>query len=165
MQIHSFYATVLFWIFFMPAFAQTAPPSHVDPAASFAPLVSLEPGHAKFIPVRPLDQLSQDEMAQFRQLWTHLGAGDVPPYPKAGTGELLDLVAQRAKELRAREVLIVIADIDEAGRVTHVQPRRYSDDQLLKAVTWLLVDTPFLPARCNGQPCKSTFPLIARVPK
>lgn len=129
---------------------------------SFPPLATLSPEHSRSIPTKPYSALSAQEMAAYKRMWTGVGPTDEPPYPVAGTGEVLQLALERARELNAREDLIVVADVDENGQVTQVRPRRYSDDQLIKSVTWLLVDTKFQPARCGGTPCKSQFPLVVR---
>lgn len=129
---------------------------------SFPPLAALAPEHLKLIPTKPLHALSVYEMSTYKQLWKGTGPGDEPPYPIEGTAEVLNLALERARQLDAQEDLIVVAEVNESGQVTSVTPRRYSDDQLLKSVKWLLVDTVFKPARCNGTPCKSSFPLIVR---
>lgn len=129
---------------------------------SFAPLAALAPEHARSIPTKPYRALSAQDMAGYKQLWPTAGFADEPPYPVEGTAEVLQLALERARELNAREDLIVVADVNEQGQVTDVRPRRYSDDQLFKSVTWLLVDTKFQPARCGGTPCRSQFPLVVR---
>ena len=130
-----------------------------------APLVALQPDHQKLLPSGPSDTLNTEETAAYRKLWATLSSADTPPYPTKGFAELQSVIRQYAVDVGAKETLILSAELDATGQVTDVRAVRYQDDQLLKRAVWGVVDTPFSPALCTGVPCKSTVPIIVKVPR
>jgi hypothetical protein len=129
------------------------------------PLVALKPDHQNLLPLGPPHALNASEISAYRKLWTNLASTDTPPYPEKGFGELIEVIRQYAMDVDAKETLILRAELNSNGQVTDVRSIRYQDDQLLKRAVWGVVDTHFVPALCAGVPCRSTVPIVVRVPR
>lgn len=135
------------------------------PGPMLPPLVALQPAHQSLLPLGPPHTLNASEISGYRTLWKNLGSTDTPPYPKNGFGELIGVIRQYAVDVGAKETLILQAELDSSGQVTDVLSVRYQDDQLLKRAVWGVVDTQFVPALCAGVPCRSTVPIVVKVPR
>jgi hypothetical protein len=145
--------------------ASAAQSAGADPLARFPSLVPLEPSHQALLPSEPWSALSPAKIARYKTLWSGLDEHDVPPYPLEGFEELLGVIRQHAKDVDAREVLMLVVELDSEGAVVKVKPARYSDDQLLERANWAVIDTRFSPAQCNRIACASTLPIVVKVPR
>lgn len=104
-------------------------------------------------------ELSEADKAYVRGWYESMKPGDEPPYPANGLKPVLEKVAAVQQKLRVEGLLELDATIDTAGRVTSVKAWKSPDPELTRLVATILVETPFKPAVCDGQPCRMDFPM------
>lgn len=156
-------------LFFWSAGAALLLPAAVSAAGTGAEVfpvhVKLQAAHQSVLPLGPWATLDATQVERYRALWPGLGEAYRPPFPVLGFGELLESLRAAARDVNAREVLMLTVQLDESGTVLNVDTQQYSDDQLVKRAVWIVVDTKFQPALCKGAACASRVPVVVRVPR
>ena len=85
--------------------------------------------------------------------------GDEPPYPERGLRPMVEAMMKIQGRLGYEGDLHLDATVDPDGRVSAVKVLRSPDSELSRLAATVLVDTPFKPALCGGQPCRMEFPV------
>lgn len=145
----------------LTATAQDSPPQYTlkrSPAPG-----SLDPRVGATSPDLPLNrryaQLTEGEKAIVRGWYEPLRPGDEPPYPERGLRPMVEAMMKIQGRLGYEGDLHLDATVDPDGRVSVVKVLRSPDAEMSRLAATVLVDTPFKPALCAGQPCRMEFPV------
>lgn len=120
-------------------------------------------GRADGLPLnRRYAELDAAEKALVRARYDNMSAADEPPYPAEGLLPVFQTV-QTAAKLPQVGQLTLVADVDSAGRVQHVDVFGKVDAEFARFAARVLTATPFKPALCAGQPCNHQFVLKMQI--
>lgn len=120
-------------------------------------------GRADGLPLnRRYAELDPAEQALVRARYENLPAADEPPYPAEGLLPVFMRVQTGAK-LPAVGQLTLVADVDAAGRVQHVDTFGKVDAEFARFAARVLGATPFKPGQCAGKPCNMQFVLKMQI--
>lgn len=143
--------------------ACAAPPPGAFVQKADAPQTGSHIRRARFLSDIPMDksyaQLSAEQQALVRALYSDLPADAEPPFPKEGMGAITTELEKAMRVIPAAGVLVAVANVDAAGVVQSVSFYKTPSQDMAQAVSRILVSTPFKPGLCAGQPCAMTYPL------
>ena len=143
------------------ATAQEAPPQYTLKRAPAPGSLNTRTGATS--PDLPLNrryaQLTEGEKAIVRGWYEPLKPGDEPPYPAAGLKPIVEGLVKAQQRLLVEGELFLVATVDSQGHVAAVKAYKTPDPEMTKLVATILVETPFKPAVCDGQPCRMDFPM------
>ncbi|MGM9479882.1 hypothetical protein ACS5PN_01670 [Roseateles sp. NT4] len=119
-------------------------------------------GRAEGLPLnRRYAELDAGEKAKVRANYEAMPAGDEPPYPADGLLPVFKAV-QTAKQASLGQ-LTLVADVDSAGKVRHVDTFGKVDAEFARFAARVLAATPFKPGRCAGKPCNMQYVLKMQI--
>jgi hypothetical protein len=108
---------------------------------------------------KPYEALTVEQQTWFRQHYQQLGPGDEPPYPATGLRALFDPILRATSRARVSGVFEAHVEVDADGRPLSVAVLRTPGAAVTDVIARIAMNTPFKPARCDGQPCRMGFPL------
>jgi hypothetical protein len=114
----------------------------------------------------PLDktyqQLTPQEKADLRALYTSMPPEDEPPFPLAGMRPLFNSIRRGQQIVHAGGRLDLVVTVDAHGKATEIADfggvKGNNAYQMTQYAGSLLLMTKFKPAVCGGKPCQSQFP-------
>ncbi len=148
-------------VFTVTATAQDSPPQYTlkrspAPGSLIQRLGATSPD----LPLnRRYAELAEGEKAIVRGWYEPLKPGDEPPYPERGLRPVVEAMMKFQGRLGYEGELYLDATVDADGRVSTVKVLRSPDPEMSRLAATVLVDTPFKPALCAGQPCRMDFPM------
>jgi Gram-negative bacterial TonB protein C-terminal len=89
-------------------------------------------------------------------------ADDEPPFPEDGLRPLLTNISKAEECMQITGDLLLIADVNAAGKVTSVSVTKSPTPKFAKLVAQFLYITKFKPALCEGKPCDMQYPLALK---
>jgi hypothetical protein len=109
----------------------------------------------------PIDKSFAELNAEERSIvagdYMKVGAGDEPPYPRDGmTGVLREIARLQAGE-KATGWLHIAVRVDANGRARGAALLAEPNKALAQAVTYVLLNTPYKAAKCDGKPCEADY--------
>jgi hypothetical protein len=117
-------------------------------------------GNAYGVPLnRRYEQLTDGEKAVLRQRFAGLPADAEPPFPAKGLEPLYLAMIKGQQKLGVEGALTLLAEVDEKGLVQQLEVMATPGPEMTNYVAAVLMDMPFKPARCQGQPCTMKFPV------
>jgi len=119
-------------------------------------------GRAEGLPLnRRYAELDASEKAKVRANYEAMPVGDEPPYPAEGLLPVFRAV-QTAKQASLGQ-LTLVADVDSAGKVRHVDTFGQVDAEFARFAARVLASTPFKPGQCAGKPCNMQYVLKMQI--
>jgi TonB family protein len=103
-------------------------------------------------------ELSDAEKLNLRSMFDKLPDADEPPYPINGLQEIVELIHDVENMRMVAGKLALDVEIDANGRPQGVTVRNSPDRQLTRYATNILMSATYKPAKCDGTPCKMSFP-------
>jgi len=145
----------------LTATAQDSPPQYtLKRAPAPGSLVQRLGAKSPELPLnRRYAELTPSEKAIVRGWYEPLKPDDEPPYPVRGLRPVVEAMMKAQGRLGYEGELHLDATVDPDGRVSAVKVLRSPDPEMSRIAATVLVDTPFKPALCAGQPCQMDFPL------
>jgi hypothetical protein len=163
-----------------------AAPAHAQPLSTDAPpempryrLLDERPETGSHIPralvrdsVLPFDK-PYHQLGAAQQAWLKrwygatMGERDEPPYPRDGLVAIYRALGEGLRQLGDRGELWLNLEIDAKGQLSSVAVVKAASPEFGRYLAWRLLELPFKPAQCNGQPCAGVFPVqleLARKP-
>lgn len=104
-------------------------------------------------------ELDAAEKAQLRADYEGMPAEDEPPFPADGLLTIFTAVKDGMDKMGALGTLTLVADVDSAGKVRHVDSFGKVDPDFARFASRVLVATPFKPGLCAGKPCNMQYVL------
>ena len=86
-----------------------------------------------------------------------LGPGDEPPYPADGLAPVVRQVVHLEARANIDGPMELIVDVDPGGEALDVAVYKTPDIAMAKAVSAVLMQTHFKPAKCAGHPCDGQY--------
>lgn len=121
--------------------------------------------------VLPFDQpwhaLGTAQQVWLKSWYGTMGERDEPPYPRDGLIAIYRALGEGLRQLGDRGELWLNLDIDASGQLQSVAVVKAPSPEFGRYLARRLLELPFKPARCNGQPCAGVFPVqveLARKP-
>jgi hypothetical protein len=160
-RIRSFAAAALIAVATVPAIGQDTAPQHsIKRAPAPGSLIQRTGATSPDIPLnRRYADLTEGEKAIVRGWYETLKPGDEPPYPERGMRPMVEAMMKFQGRLGFEGELHLDATVGPDGRVSAVKVMRTPDAEMSRLAATVLVDTPFKPALCAGQPCRMDFPV------
>ena len=119
-------------------------------------------GRADGLPLnRRYAELDAAEKAKVRSNYEAMPAGDEPPYPADGLLPVF-MAVQTGKQASLGQ-LTLVADVDSAGKVRHVDSFGKVDAEFARFAARVLASTPFKPGQCAGKPCNMQYVLKIQI--
>jgi hypothetical protein len=103
--------------------------------------------------------LSDAEKALVRANYDGMPAVDEPPFPAQGLMPIFDAIKRGADKQGPLGTLTLVADVDSAGKVRHVDTFGKVDAEFARFASQVLIATPFKPALCAAQACNMQYVL------
>lgn len=120
-------------------------------------------GRAAIRSVLPLNrryaELDAAEKATLRADYEGMPADDEPPFPADGLLTIFTAVKDGMDKMGALGTLTLVADVDAAGKVRHVDSFGKVDPDFARFASRVLASTPFKPGVCAGKPCSMQYVL------
>jgi hypothetical protein len=120
-------------------------------------------GRAAIRSALPLNRRYADldaaEKAAVRADYDGMPADDEPPFPAEGLLPIFTAIQAGMDRMGALGTLTLVADVDEAGKVRHVDSFGKVDPDFARFASRVLVSTPFKPGVCAGKPCNMQYVL------
>jgi hypothetical protein len=104
-------------------------------------------------------ELDPQDRRRLLDRYDRLAPGDEPPFPQRGLFTLLRQMDLMQRTVPVEGELSVVATVDALGKVERVSVLRSPHPGATRLLAINLMDTPFKPARCAGEPCRMDFPL------
>jgi len=104
-------------------------------------------------------QLNAEQKKVVKASYEAMAEDDEPPYPIAGTEELLRAAAAAQKRFLASGRLYVVVDVDAAGVANTASVIEAPSPEMGKFIAEAMLLQKYKPALCKGQPCKMQYPL------
>jgi len=112
----------------------------------------------------PLDkhysEFSEEEKAAFRKAYEGMPDNESPPFPAENLNAIHEQIGQIAKQ-RVRNwprgKMFAIVTVDAEGEPKKVEVYQSPGREATQVTTFVLMDTRFTPADCNGTPCAGEF--------
>ena len=112
---------------------------------------------------RSYAQLTPDEKALIRAWYQDMPAEDEPPFPRNGLYPVMNAVSEGQRRVLTAGDLFLMATVNGRGEVEEVKAFGDADPTLVDFVSRVVMQTPFKPAVCSGQPCRMDFPFNFRM--
>ena len=116
---------------------------------------------------KPYHELGAAQQAWLKRWYGPMGDRDEPPYPRDGLVAIYRALGEGLRQLGDRGELWLTLDIDASGQLQSVAVVKAPSPEFGRYLARRLLELPFKPARCNGQPCAGVFPVqvaLARKP-
>jgi len=112
------------------------------------------------IPVdKTFEQLTAEQKAELRSLYTSLGPDDEPPFPLEGMKPIFGALKQAEHVLQARGELNMAVTVGPDGKAAKVEDYGgVNDKQMTELAQQVLLLTKYKPGLCKGTPCAMMFP-------
>lgn len=110
-------------------------------------------------------ELDASEKAVVRANYEGMPPGDEPPYPAEGLLPVFMTVQTGAGKPPPLGSMTLVADVDGAGRVRHVDAFGKVDADFARFASRVLAATPFKPGLCGGTPCNMQYVLRMQIAK
>lgn len=112
----------------------------------------------------PLDkhysEFSDEEKAAFRKDYEGMPETETPPFPAENLNAVHEQIGQIAKQ-RVRNwprgKMFAIVTVSADGEAKKVEVFQSPGREAAQVTTYVLMDTEFTPADCNGTPCAGEF--------
>lgn len=104
-------------------------------------------------------QFNDEQKAAYRDQWEGLKEGDHPPYPKKGSIKLYQPIIKGHSRIARGGMLRLVAQISEKGEVSEVAVYESPHQDITELAMSVIFHAKFVPASCDGKPCKMDFPL------
>ena len=159
--LHALAAALLAGAASLPAVpSEPAPQYSLKRSASAGSLIPRDAATSDRLPInQSYAQLSEADKAFVRGWYESMKPGDEPPYPAAGLKPIVEGLVKAQQRLLVEGELFLVATVDSQGHVAAVKAYKTPDPEMTKLVATILVETPFKPAVCDGQPCRMDFPM------
>lgn len=103
--------------------------------------------------------LDAQEKAVLRADYEGMPPGDEPPYPAEGLLPVFTAIKDGMDKVGALGVLTLVADVDSAGKVRHVDSFGKVDPDFARFASRVLVATQFKPGICGTKSCNMQYVL------
>lgn len=104
-------------------------------------------------------ELDAADQAKLRADYEGMPADDEPPFPAEGLLTVFTAIKNGMDKMGALGTLTLVADVDTAGKVRHVDSYGKVDPDFARFASRVLVSTPFKPGMCAGKPCNMQYVL------
>lgn len=121
-------------------------------------------GRAEGLPLnRRYADLDAAEKALLRAGYDAMPADDEPPFPAEGLLPVFMAVQTGSGRQPPLGKLTLVADVDSAGQVRHVDTFGQVDAEFARYAARVLAATPFKPGVCAGRPCNMQYVLKMQI--
>lgn len=103
--------------------------------------------------------LDDAEKAELRAAYDRMPPEDEPPFPSDGLMPVFDALKQGADRLGVLGELVLLVDVDSAGKAQHVDAYGKVDAAYAQFAARVLAATHFKPGICGGRPCNMQYRL------
>jgi len=107
-------------------------------------------------------ELTDAQKRILRSAYIDLPPEDEPPYPLKGMKPVMRQISKAQRALLAKGSLFAVATVDASGDVQKVDFFETPNDQMARAVGFVLIKTKFKPGVCGGVPCVMEYPFQMR---
>ncbi len=108
---------------------------------------------------RRYSELDANEKAKLRADYEGIPADDEPPYPAQGLLPVFIAIKDGMDKLGALGTLTLVADVDSAGKVRHVDSFGKVDPDFARFASRVLAATQFKPGICANKSCNMQYVL------
>ncbi len=102
-------------------------------------------------------EMSSTLQARVKDAYGGLKDSETPPFPTEGMQAIYRPLYKANRALDDEGDVLAIAMVDAAGKVESVSMYKSPTDNVASMVNYILVNTKFDPATCDGTPCKMEF--------
>jgi hypothetical protein len=103
-------------------------------------------------------ELTPEQRQMFRAKYSNLGENDEPPFPELGMGPIAREVQKLQQRVLTDGLLVITVHVDENGDAQSVAIYQTPNPSLSKGVAYVVMNTKYKPAKCDGKPCAMDFP-------
>lgn len=110
------------------------------------------------------DKLTSEQKARIAQDYESMPAGDEPPFPANGLGNIGSYLLKFADAARPVGPFMAAIDVSPDGHARSVAVYKSPDPQLTQMVSTIMATEAFKPAKCKGSPCAMQYVLRVDFP-
>jgi hypothetical protein len=103
-------------------------------------------------------ELTPEQKAELRALYTTMPEGDEPPFPAEGMKRIFNAVRNAQRISQARGEINMVVTVGADGKATKVESfGNESSVHMTEVTEQILLLTKYKPGKCDGQPCTMQF--------